>query len=50
MYVSNATKKSSSAQININKMGGATVSVNKNGGWQSAWSIAKDLASWPVEG
>ena len=32
-----------------NKNGGVTVSVQKRGGWKSAWQTAKEIAGWKAD-
>ena len=48
IYVSTADPKAAVvAKVKVNKKGGTTLSVGKVGGWGEAFSLAKDIGSWP---
>jgi len=50
LYIYKATPASASERgYQVNKSGGTTVSIKKRGGWQTSWSDAKVLASWPSD-
>ncbi|CAE7668001.1 guaA, partial [Symbiodinium sp. CCMP2592] len=50
MYVNLVLDRSEFPDHNVNKKGGATVGINKVGGWANAFKIACSLAGWSQAG
>ena len=49
LYVYTVMCPDPSGRTKMNKKGGATLSIRKEGGWETAFRQARQLAAWPDE-